>query len=99
VRRVQLQQPCSYPDVCCCILPPQMEQIKAFRQWESMTPGHPENFVTPGVEVTTGEAGFSESASAIGFVEYKAERVTYLLPMSHRPSGSGYLQRRWSGCR
>ena len=32
----------------------QMEDLKSFRQWGSNTPGHPENFVTPGVEVTTG---------------------------------------------
>lgn len=28
--------------------------MKQFRQWGSRTPGHPENFETPGVEVTTG---------------------------------------------
>jgi transketolase len=31
-----------------------MEDIKSFRQWDSSTPGHPENFLTSGVEVTTG---------------------------------------------
>ncbi len=33
----------------------QMEDLKQFRQWKSRTPGHPENFETPGVEVTTGK--------------------------------------------
>lgn len=32
-----------------------MDDIKSFRQWDSRTPGHPENFLTTGVEVTTGE--------------------------------------------
>jgi transketolase len=34
-----------------------LDDIKQFRQWESRTPGHPENFETPGVEVTTGPLG------------------------------------------
>jgi transketolase len=34
-----------------------IEQIKRFRQLGSITPGHPENFLTPGVETTTGPLG------------------------------------------
>src|SRR3954447_15251146 len=34
-----------------------LDQIKRFRQIGSLTPGHPENFVTPGVETTTGPLG------------------------------------------
>jgi transketolase len=34
-----------------------LEQIEQFRQWGSMTPGHPERGLTPGVETTTGPLG------------------------------------------
>ena len=34
-----------------------MEELKRFRQLHSKTPGHPENILTPGVEITTGPLG------------------------------------------
>jgi len=34
-----------------------LDDLMNFRQWESKTPGHPENFQTPGVEITTGPLG------------------------------------------
>ena len=34
-----------------------LEQIRQFRQWGSITPGHPERGLTPGVEMTTGPLG------------------------------------------
>jgi transketolase len=34
-----------------------LEELKRFRQWGSMTPGHPEYGETPGIETTTGPLG------------------------------------------
>ncbi len=49
-----------------------LSELERFRQLHSKTPGHPENFVTPGVEMTTGPLGQGVGAS-VGFA--LAERM------------------------
>ena len=49
-----------------------LDELKAFRQWGSKTPGHPEYGHTPGVETTTGPLG-QGVATAVGMA--LAERL------------------------
>lgn len=51
-----------------------LEELRAFRQWGSKTPGHPEYGHTPGVETTTGPLG-QGIATAVGMA--LAERLMH----------------------
>src|SRR5580692_1698327 len=57
-----------------------LAQLKKFRQWGSITPGHPESELTPGVEVTTGPLG-QGFANGVGMAMAEA----YLAARYNRP--------------
>ena len=76
-----------------------MDDLKAFRQWGSKTPGHPENFVTAGVETTTGPLG-QGVANAVGFAlaeaslaaRYNREDSEIIDHYTYVVAGDGCLQ-------
>ncbi|MEQ1822856.1 MAG: transketolase [Fimbriimonadaceae bacterium] len=57
-----------------------LDDIKEFRQWGSKTPGHPENHLTPGVEMATGPLGQGIS-TAVGM----AIAESHLAAVYNRP--------------
>ena len=76
-----------------------IDDLKAFRKWGSKTPGHPENFVTQGVETTTGPLG-QGVANAVGMAlaeaslagRYNKEGYEIIDHYTYVIAGDGCLQ-------
>ena len=74
-----------------------LDQLKHFRQLGSLTPGHPENFHTKGIETTTGPLGqgiatsvgfaVAEKMLAAEFGKKIVDHHTYVLCFRRRPDG------------
>lgn len=67
-----------------------LDDIRKFRQWGSITPGHPESHVTPGVETTTGPLG-QGVGNGVGMA--MAER--HLAARFNRPGHTVFDHRTW----
>jgi transketolase len=59
-----------------------LDELRNFRQWHSKTPGHPENWVTPGIEATTGPLGQGIS-NAVGFAVAERFLAAYFNKPGH----------------
>ena len=76
-----------------------LDDLKQFRQWGSITPGHPEYRETPGIETTTGPLGQGLS-NAVGMVlaesilaaSYNKEGFPVVDHFTYAMAGDGDLQ-------
>jgi len=76
-----------------------LEDLKQFRQWKSITPGHPEYRETPGIETTTGPLG-QGLANAVGMAlaesilaaNYNKEGFPVIDHFTYAMAGDGDMQ-------